>query len=368
MNLRGSFFSTRLIMVTALMSPCVMSWCVAARGTSTAQVIPTRSRPALAFAEHLVNFGPRPVDLNPVIQCSFRFAHRGVHDVRITKLDPSCQCVQAEITKMKFAPGEHGRITLRVNTAREESGQQEYLLHLHYSDPEPREIELAFKVVLPELQVAVRPSSLIFYQLSNRPATQRVVVADYRPDPLTVVSVESSSPLVTTQIGHEAMARGEVPVVVTVAGDFPTGSHRVLVTVHTDDVQFSQLQIPILVESGSMLSAGKSHVRAVPDRVVIEQRRDRPSVATIELKGHGGSKIEIDRIECAPPFISAGVEPFPDERDQRVLVRVSLHPDMPQLASSMRGLMKIHFAAGSESRLLEVPVEVRPATESNDAR
>lgn len=206
-------------------------------------------RPALAFDQYMVNFGP----IEPVgtVAARFGFTNHSGHPVEIRELKPSCGCLRPYLRKHTFQPDESGEFYVRVQTANEEPGPHEYYVDMLYADPQPRDVRLTFKVVLPEQQVTVRPKALIFYQLSGRPTTRELMVTDARgKSGLRLTGVETSSKLVSAVIGPvERGASGirRIPVAVTVEGRVPPGRHRVLVTLQTNDSDYPQLRVPLRI-------------------------------------------------------------------------------------------------------------------------
>src|SRR4029077_20650754 len=98
-----------------------------------------------------------PVAPSEEVFAHFDFINRGQSAVTITALVPSCGCLQPQMNKKVYQPGTSGNFLVRVQTANENPGLKEYHVAIRYMDPEPREADVVFRVVLPDNQVFVRP-------------------------------------------------------------------------------------------------------------------------------------------------------------------------------------------------------------------
>lgn len=210
----------------------------------------TRSRPALAFDQYMVNL--REVPPRPTVHGWFRFTNRSERTAKVTKFEPSCGCLNPRLEKRVYEPGETGEFFLRVNTAQEEPGPQEYYVDVHYEDPEPREVRLTFKATLPERKVVVEPKALMFYQLGKQATTREIVVTDYRKEPMTIMDLKCSSPLISAEVKTGNHEHGTGPhrfrIAVRVAGQVPPGRHRAALTISTDDAEYDRLTVPLLIQ------------------------------------------------------------------------------------------------------------------------
>jgi hypothetical protein len=211
--------------------------------------------PALAFDQYQVDL--REVSPTERVSAYFAFRNHGSAPVRVTKLVPSCGCLQPYLKKRLFEAGETGEFLLSVQTANQNPGAKEYRVTVHYEDPEPREQDVVFKVVLPANQVLVRPASLTFYQLGHDPIEQEIVVTDLRARPLDVLGVRCTSeyakvellPPEETVIGDNEPKR--IRMRVTVDAKIPPGRQQALITIFTDDEKYSELRVPLRIQGPS---------------------------------------------------------------------------------------------------------------------
>jgi hypothetical protein len=128
---------------------------------------------------------------------------------------------------------------------------------VHYTDPEPRETTLTFRVTLPEKMVMVRPRALFFYQLGRESVSREIIVTDYPKTGLKITDVESSSqyldleiaPSKTDEFGHPQHF-----IKATVAANVKPGKYRTTVIIHTDHPRYSKLRVPIIIQGPKKLA------------------------------------------------------------------------------------------------------------------
>jgi hypothetical protein len=199
---------------------------------------------------------PERPELGPIQPTSeatgtFLFVNRGKAAVDIKKIVPSCSCLVPRIEKNQIDPGKDGRIILRVQPANESPGPKELFADVIYNDPEPRQVRLTFKLEIPKRQMTVRPPSLMFFHPKGSASTTSVfTVADGRKTAFDITDVECKSEFVTTAIGERAAsASGEwsQTVQITVAGELPEGKKQVLLRIRTNDLDYPELRVPLML-------------------------------------------------------------------------------------------------------------------------
>lgn len=212
---------------------------------------PDEPRPALVFDQYLVDLGRvRP---QRYLVARFGFTNRSDRTVRVTELEPSCGCLNPRLPKRVYEPGESGEFFVRVVTANEDPGPQQYFVTVRYEDPRPREVELAFQVTLPERALTIRPKALIMYQMSDRPVSQDVVILDSRrgASSLRLTGMECTSKWARVERGDvekDSAGNRKLTVRVTVPGEVPAGRHQGMVLLRTNDPEYPTLRVPLLVQ------------------------------------------------------------------------------------------------------------------------
>ena len=231
------------------MAPFLLSLGFHATGAVPQRIAPPPSRGSLAFDQYAVNLGA--IAPTPYAYVRFSFTNVGDETVHIRELKTSCGCLQPRLAQREYQPGESGHFDLRIQTANEPAGPKDEFVRVLYDDPQPRETELTFKVVLPENQVTVRPGVLIVYQFGLQPMVQKIVVTDQRKDGLTITGVDSDIELLTAELeGVEEGADGtrRMTVAVIVPIDVPPNLVQGSVILTTDDPKYSRLVVPVRVQ------------------------------------------------------------------------------------------------------------------------
>ena len=129
------------------MAPFLLSLGFHAAGAVPQRIAPPPSRGSLAFEQYAVNLGA--IAPTPYAYARFRFTNVGNEAVHIRELKTSCGCLQPRLAQREYQPGESGHFDLRIQTANEPPGPKDEFVRVLYDDPQPQEIELTFRVVLP---------------------------------------------------------------------------------------------------------------------------------------------------------------------------------------------------------------------------
>ena len=252
---------THKLLAAGIAIPFLAAIFAHAAGSRPRPVAAPPVRPALAFDQYVVNLGH--VAPSEEVFAHFDFTNRGGAPVEITGLVPSCGCLQPQMKKKVYRPGESGSFSVHVQTANEKPGLKEYHIAVNYTDPEPRHVDVFFRVELPDNQVTVRPRALAFYQFGDQPTSREIEIIDRRSRPLAIKHVECSG-----RIAHIAMEGSEVDdsghwhghLRITVPGNLPPGRTESIVRIVTDDKDYRVLRVPLVIEGGSPKKFVDPHV------------------------------------------------------------------------------------------------------------
>jgi len=231
-----------------LLLPCLGGTLAWGWSSSPQPMVAVPNLPTLAFDQYLVDL--REVLPSDEIRAHFVFTNTGTKPLKITKLEPSCGCLQPQLRKDSLEPGEMGAFMLRVKTALQQPGPKTFTVRVLYNDSEPREETVELRVVFPMQQVYVRPMSLTFHQNSESPVSQEIVLTDLRSDSVSLLGVKTTSDYLTAEILTEDKSPEGATyckVRVTVSGDVPVGRHQGQVVLVTDDLQFHELAVPVRI-------------------------------------------------------------------------------------------------------------------------
>ncbi len=205
------------------------------------------ARPGLTFDQYLVNLGPVPPQAEH--RAYFAFTNTGATSVKITGLKPSCGCLDPKLKKSTWQPGERAVFSLKVLATREPPGPKEYTCRVEYNDGQPRETLLRLKVNLPEQKLVVSPKALIIYQNTPDPVTRPITLTRHHDGRINVLDVSTSSRLAQATIGRDRInpqGQRTAEVLVTIA-DVPPGRHQMFVNITTDDPDYPEVRVPVLV-------------------------------------------------------------------------------------------------------------------------
>lgn len=244
----SSFRGTSTLMATLAVVPFLLSVLVHTARPSMPLVIPSPDRPALAFDQYLVDLGE--IEPTTEVRGLFHFENRGRTTVEIREVVPSCGCLTPQISSHALAPGEVGRIVLRMQPASELPGRKEYYADVRYSDGQPRETRLTFRLEIPEQHLSVKPKALLVYQSGDQPTMQTLTVTDNRPDPARILGATVNSPFVQVRLQAERQEPGvgrQTEFEIAVSGELPVGEHKALVTIETSDPLSPKLRVPLLL-------------------------------------------------------------------------------------------------------------------------
>lgn len=209
--------------------------------------------PALAFSQYMVDL--REVAPTEEVFASFDFRNNSSHPVTITKLEPSCGCLQPQLRKKEFKPGEAGNFLLRVKTALQKPGFKEFMVTVHYTDPKPRTRDVFLRVTFPEQQIYLTPRAITFSPGSSAASTEtEITMTDLRANSAEILGARCSlegiqlkvlKPVTTNQGSRQQMVR------LTLSGAVPSRRQVGQVTIYTNDGKFHELKVPIQILGAS---------------------------------------------------------------------------------------------------------------------
>lgn len=239
---------TALLFATLAVVP--FGWSVLAHTArpSVPLSIPAPERPPLVFDQYLVDLGE--VEPATEVRAHFLFENRGSSAIELTKITPSCGCLEPLISTRKLNPGQSGRMALRMQPANELPGRKEYYADIAYNDGEPREARVTFRLEIPEQQLSVDPRALIVYQMSDQPTTKTLTVTDNRPEPARILGATVNNPHVQLRLVAERTEDGvsRTEFEITVAASLPPGQQQALISIETTDPKSPVLRVPMILE------------------------------------------------------------------------------------------------------------------------
>ncbi|WP_298866504.1 DUF1573 domain-containing protein [uncultured Gimesia sp.] len=217
-------------------------------------------RPALAFETYLVDTGPVK-ETTRTVGARFRFKNLSKHTVTVKKLVPSCGCLNPQLEKKVYLPNEVGEFQLKMETAGESPGQKEYFVDFNYEDTQERSTRLTLKLELPTRRLVVKPKALVVYQFTPGRTTHPVTVSDYRAGTdFKIISVESTTKYAKAELGSLEIKNGirQQKLNVIVEDTIPPGKHNGLIVIKTNDTDFPELFVPIIIQGPDRKTAQRN--------------------------------------------------------------------------------------------------------------
>ncbi len=215
-----------------------------------------KNKHPLAIHIHMVHL--REFDLrNGKAIAKYEFHNAGKKPITIKNIKPSCGCIQVRMRNQgkPIQPGEEGEFYLEVDTTGETSGFHEYRARIDYiqADDDKSLISenVLYRVEVPRKKITVRPRALIFYQLSSKETSQTLELTDFRPgQSFKITHVQVDSEFLTA--GEATTAKDQngnlqISIPVTAKGSVPSGKHTGSIIIDTNDQEFPQLRIPVLI-------------------------------------------------------------------------------------------------------------------------
>jgi hypothetical protein len=253
---------------------------------------------------------PPAVDLGGIrggttrVSC-FELANDGKQAVEIIAVQPGCGCLVPQLDRRTLAPGEKATLRLRVRALGQPNGPRSWNVRLRCRcGPEESEQLLVVSATVRN-EVTVEPSILALSVQSVR--RHEITITDTRTPPLQVTAVHVTSSALTAR--REPQGRGVTKVLLDVRPELlAPGRHDAVLSVYTDDPQYSPLQVPITLERGG------TRVVAVPARVRARIALDQTVSSTrVRLRPAGGKKLMVASVEYDDPAITATWAPGPDD-------------------------------------------------------
>ena len=228
--------------------------------------------PGLAFDQYLVDL--REVAPTEEIFANFEFRNTSKQTVNITSLVPSCGCMQPQLKKTSYAPGESGYFLLRIKTALQRPGPKEFNVKVNFTDTQPRTRMVYLRAVFPTQQIYVRPMSLTFHQLGTSEVYQEIIVTDLRKTPAEIIGVESSTDFVKLEVLPAATTKTgarKQHIRITVPGAVPAGRQLGTIKIFTNDDKFHEMKVPIQIFGQERHTSNLRFAGPQPDSAVRRQ-------------------------------------------------------------------------------------------------
>jgi hypothetical protein len=252
--------------------------------------------PAPVFAE-LRFFSPRlnlgELRGGPIYSHRFDFLNDSSEPVEILDIRTGCGCLQPQLNKRVFQPGEKGTLTINLRTLGQPNGPRTWQAHVLYRHGQTQHEALLILAATIGNEVTVEPSMLAM--TVGTTLRQELTIKDIRPQPLKVAAVQASAPAI--RVTTEPQDNGVTRVVLEVSRTSMTADRQEeMLNIYTDDPGYRHLQVPI-----TLSKASQALVQAVPNRV---EFRGVSGSKLVRLRAPGEQAIAIERIETDSPAVT----------------------------------------------------------------
>jgi len=198
-------------------------------------------QPRLVCPEPTFDFGTRP-PTKPVDH-EFVLRNEGKDTLLITKVKPTCGCTVANWRTKILEPGEETKLkcTLKLKGYR---GPQNKGISVHSNDPRNPITMLRLKGYV-AVDVEMKPAFLNFSQIHHTAKISRYAILTAVGRAVSITDV--TCPLDIFHVDVEDIGGRPARLVVTTKPPLPSGVHRTRITVHTDDKEYPELNVPVVL-------------------------------------------------------------------------------------------------------------------------
>lgn len=143
----------------------------------------------IKFENEAYDFGN--IDPNTIYVCKFRFSNAGTKNLKIERLLSTCKCIESELTKSEYAPGESGEITVKFKAPKYQ-GQNSHHIIVPSNDCERTKISLQIKAYV-KTAVQVYPENIKFSLIDSKKGTEPVTIESIDNERFSITEIECTS-------------------------------------------------------------------------------------------------------------------------------------------------------------------------------
>lgn len=226
----------------------------------------------------------------------FELVNTGDKALDILDLRPGCGCLAPRIKQRTLQPGDKTTLVLELRTLGQAEGPHTWDIDVKYrSGPETKTLALALRGAVHN-EITVQPAILGMHVVKS--VQQEITVTDGRPAPLHVLAAEARAPGVqVTRIDRT----GKVTKILVSANasQLAPGRHDGVISIVTDDPDYSQLLVPVVLTKAALAA-----VRAIPEQVDLHVSAGANSTsAIVRLRSANDQPVRIAKIEPSDPAL-----------------------------------------------------------------
>jgi len=252
-----------------------------------------------------------------VLSHTFELRNTGRKAVTILRVENTCGCIRLDLSSRELRAGDQALLTVEIATLNQPEGIQRWPIRLHYQYPssssmsEPQVLELVVQAQIVR-EIDIQPSRLI---ISTHGATRSTItITDRRPKPLTISKIWSPSPFVsiTVQKPHP----GQFQLTLETQAQIPEGEHDASVSVGTDDAEYREIRIPVLI-----VRQRSKPLVITPEEVIFHLQPGQVSSQIVQIRSLSTDPVRIVEASCDHPAVQVK---FPQEASRVSAIRISL--------------------------------------------
>lgn len=277
---------------------------------------------------------------------SHRFELTNTSDAAVEILDVQrgCGCLAPRIDQRVIPAGGKTNLAVELRTLGQSDGPHTWRLQVQYRvGEETKLLPLTLRGVVKN-DITVQPAILGLHVAKT--IQQEIILTDSRATPLRVIDAEARGAGVQlTKI--ERAGKTTTLLVTADAAQLAPGRHEGRLTITTDDPDYGQLQVPIVVTKATAAT-----VRATPEHVVLRLAVGATSAAAlVRLRSPGGQAVRIAKVEASDPSVTCTWAPGPGND---ATLKIQARSALP---ASNRSHVEVHLAAPAND-VLTIPVIV----------
>lgn len=230
---------------------------------------------------------------------TFTFTHQGHADVSIVAIKSSCGCLNPQLAKRRFRPGEVGRLRVAVNTLTQKAGPRSWYTRILYREGEQEKQLIVHVRAILQAEIRLDPAEARIYTSGG--ARYSLTLTDTRAKPMTVTKITPSHLALRAKLGQPSKTTEgrSFPIEVRLDKNYPVGERQESLVVRTDDSTYPQLVIPVTV-----VKRERPRIQVLPNEIVIDTRPNSPIPSKrILLRIPDSDSVTIESVQSSDPAI-----------------------------------------------------------------
>jgi hypothetical protein len=271
----------------------------------------------------------------------FELTNSSTQAIEILDLQRGCGCLAPRLDQRVIPAGGKTSLAVELRTLGQSDGPHAWNLQVHYRvGKDTKSLPLTLRGTVKN-DITVQPAILGLHV--TKTVEQEITLTDFRAMPLRVVDAEARGAGVR-MTGIERAGKITKLRVSADAAQLAPGRHEGRLTITTDDPDYGQLQVPIVVTRATAQT-----VRATPEQAVLRLAPGSTSASTlVRLRAAGDEKVSVAKIEPGDPVLVCTWASGPGND---AMLKI-------QARTSIQSHIEVHLATPAKE-VLTIPVVVQ---------